>query len=221
VSGSANAIEGGAGLLRAFSGVDTPPELRLGQEWGVRMVSFKPYPICALNQTPVAMVIELMSQESIVAGDIARVTVDLSPGAARYPGIDQHGPFTEVGSTLMSLPYCLSVAALVGTVRHRDLTRFADPDIAALSRRVTVVGRDELERGACRVSVTTHSGETVTRLSRSPLDLLAWTFEECVDRVGQLAEEESVAVGRMNRLVETVQSLEKRDVRELVDATLA
>ena len=221
VSGSPNAIEGAAGLLAAFSGVDSSPELRLGQDWGVRTVSFKPYPICALNQTPVATVIELMSEESVVAGDVAQVTVELAPGAARYPGIDEHGPFQDVGSTLMSLPFCVALAALGGNVRHSDLTRFTDPDVAEMSRRVSVLGREDVARGACRVSVTTHSGETVTRQSGSPLELFAWDFEECVERVRQLAKAESLDEHAVSLLVETVRTLENRDVRELVGSTLS
>jgi len=50
------AFEGRSGFVRAFARADCDvPALlaRLGSEWSVMRVTFKPFPVCAFNQTPV------------------------------------------------------------------------------------------------------------------------------------------------------------------------
>ena len=59
-----HAFEGKSGFARAFAKVDLDRSLAasLGQDWAILRVAFKPYPVCAFNQTPVTGALALREE---------------------------------------------------------------------------------------------------------------------------------------------------------------
>ncbi|MFC4054201.1 MmgE/PrpD family protein [Actinomadura syzygii] len=216
-TGAPNALDGAAGHFRAFAGAEPGGELpEMDGEWRIRRVTYKPYPVCAINQIPVTV---LTGMKGISADDVESITVELPPDDAAYPGIDAHGPFHDVGGTLMSLPYCLAVALRKGGIDLDDLYAFDDPALADLTRRITVAPDARLP-GACRITVRTRSNGTLTSEFAPDARTFNWDREEAAGRLRAMSAELPLPAGRLERFIAVVLDLDRRPVRELIDATI-
>src|SRR5690606_24987640 len=80
-----HALEGKAGLVRSFARVECDVEQlasELGKTWSIHRVTFKPFPVCAFNQTPVTGALVL--REEIAGADIRTVHVRMNPYECGY-----------------------------------------------------------------------------------------------------------------------------------------
>ncbi|RFS86576.1 MmgE/PrpD family protein 4 [Actinomadura spongiicola] len=222
VTGAPDSLDGAAGHLRAFSGVPTAPDpgtLRLGDDWRIRRVTYKPYPVCAINQVPVTVLIELARRHGLKQDDVASVTVTLAPDDAAYPGIDAHGPFRDVGGTLMSLPYCLATALRHGGIALDDLFAFDDPALMDLTRRITVTAAEDVPQGGCRVAVQTRDGVRTAAFAPDATTF-NWDRAETADRLRALVADTPLSPARLDGFIAVALDLDNRPVRELIDATI-
>ncbi len=86
------AFEGRSGFVRAFARTecDVPALLaRLGREWSVMRVTFKPFPVCAFNQTPVTGALVL--RERIAGRSLVTRRRHSSKGACGLQDKDEPG----------------------------------------------------------------------------------------------------------------------------------
>jgi 2-methylcitrate dehydratase PrpD len=156
-------LEGPRGFYQAYG--NATPELVL-DGWTIPEVSFKPFPGCAINQPPAAVLIGLMQAEGIVQADVASVDVALHPAHASYPGIGKAGPFATEAAAIMSAPFMLSVALERGSIAAEDFAeRYASDPVHAWSARVTVTADEALKPFDCRVVVRCHDGRFLTACS--------------------------------------------------------
>ncbi|MVW70973.1 MmgE/PrpD family protein [Bordetella sp. 15P40C-2] len=128
-----HAIEGKAGFVRAFARVDCDPQAilsELGKAWFIDRVVFKPYPVCAFNQTPVNAALNL--RQRLDGKRPARIRVRMNPYETGYAGMDSRGPFHSVSGTLMSIPFCIAQTLIHGTPKLRDMMVYDDADVAQL-----------------------------------------------------------------------------------------
>ncbi|TDB86916.1 MmgE/PrpD family protein 4 [Actinomadura sp. KC216] len=221
VTGAPDALGGAAGHLRAFSGIEEAPTTAgLGDDWRIRRVTYKPYPICAINQVPVTVLTGLARRHGIKADDVASVTAELSPDDAAYPGIDARGPFRDVGGTLMSLPYCLAVALRNGGIELDDLTGFDDPALMDLTRRITVAAADDVPQGGCRITVTTRD-QTRTDAFAPDETTFNWDRDETAARLRAMVAETPLPPPRLDEFIAVALDLDRRPARDLVGATIA
>jgi len=135
--GAAASLEGDSGWYRAFAG--RVPPLR-APAWHLAEMVFKPYPGCLINQAPVHLVLESMRDAGLGSDDIETIDVAMSDRDARYPGVDQYGPFEQETGAVMSLAFMVESAVRHGTLRAADFRDRHGPDpIHAASRRVRLV----------------------------------------------------------------------------------
>jgi 2-methylcitrate dehydratase PrpD len=223
VSGAPDALEGVMGHYAAYAGTrQGAGEVGndLGTRWQILEVTYKPYPICAINQVPVTVLTDLVSQHDIDERDVEAVTLRLSPAEAAYPGTDEHGPFTDVGGSLMSAPYCLAVAIRKRTVRVRDLRDFDDETLMSLVRRVEVVADPELPANSCRLSVRTGRGEFTAEYISTP-ETFNWNRVETAERLLAIVEDMPFGKDRLDEFVDVTLDIDNRALRDLVTATIA
>jgi len=72
-------LEGNAGLFALYEREEVKPELLtdgLGSDWRVAEYSFKPYPCCRCNHTPIGIGIEL-HQKGIKPADVAAIEIGM------------------------------------------------------------------------------------------------------------------------------------------------
>lgn len=223
VSGAPDALEGVMGHFRCFAGDADGADrvgLSLGSEWRTLAVTYKPFPICAINQVPVTGMTELVARNGIKESDVESVSLTLSPVEAAYPGTDTHGPFTDVGGSLMSAPFCLAVAVRHGTVRLSHLHDFNDQELMDLVRRIEVQADPAMPANSCRLVVSTRQGEFTEECLSTP-ETFNWDRAETEKRLAAIVDDMPFREDGLRHFAEICLDLENRSVRDLVTATFA
>ncbi|WP_051580091.1 MmgE/PrpD family protein [Pseudonocardia acaciae] len=222
VTGAPDALEGAAGHYRSFAGTQPaePAGADLGERWRTRDVTYKPFPVCAINQVPVTVMVDLVTTHDVHPEQVADVELRLAPVDAAYPGTDTHGPFTDVGGTLMSAPYCLAVAIRRRTVVLDDLYGFDDTELMGLADRIQVIPDETLTTGSCRITVRLRDGASVSDSFLPGPDTFNWGRDEAADRLRQIAGEMPLSPAGLDEFIAVVLDLDNRTVRELIDKTL-
>lgn len=158
------ALEGKKGFVASFarSEVDVPAlAARLGKDWSMLQVTFKPYPVCAFNQTPVTAALAL--REEIGNSPIETVVVRMNPFETGYAGMDAVGPFQSISGTLMSIPFCLSTTLIRGIPDMRRMTTYDDAQVNALVGRVSLITDETVPTLSAVVEVTLGNGQKRVR----------------------------------------------------------
>ncbi len=87
-------------------------------------VTFKLYPVCAFNQSPVINALEMKKEFDIQVEQIQSIVIEMNDYEANYPGMSSKGPFQNISQTLMSAPYCVSSSLMDGEMTLANLKRF-------------------------------------------------------------------------------------------------
>ncbi len=145
------AFEGKAGFVKAYARTDCDVAAlarRVGNDWSVMRVTFKPFPVCAFNQTPVTGA--LLLREKIAGRPLKRVAVRMNPFETGYAGMDSKGPFDSISGTLMSIPFCIALTLLRGTPSMAAMTTYTDADVNALTDRIDLISDESVEHPVVR-----------------------------------------------------------------------
>jgi 2-methylcitrate dehydratase PrpD len=149
-------LEGAHGLHRALTGCEAP---ELATRWTVGELSLKAFPGCAINQSAVHLLRELLAREQHKGREVAAVTLWLRPDQARHPGVALHGPFDSPAAAFMSAPFMLATVLEGDTLRWSDFSEQRNADATlARSRRIRVEGNETVPRFGCRIDLTWSDG---------------------------------------------------------------
>lgn len=220
-SGARESLEGVAGFYTAFAGTVEHARTALatlGKHWQVADVTLKPYPVCAIQQSPVGMMIELATKHDLQPEQVEEIVLELSPYEARYPGTDSVGPFTDQGGTLMSAQYCMAMALIDRKATIDGLFRFDDPLLGALTRRVRVVASDAIAPLCSRLTIVTRSGQKLASETLVTAQTHKFSFDEDAALVRRLLPEMEITAPQLERLIGLVGDIERQPD---VDALLA
>lgn len=190
--GAPRAFEGAAGFVRAFTGDDAwsaPSDWELGSRWRLLDVIYKPYPVCNILQTSVALAIELACEYDLRSDDVAAMRCYLNPDDRSYPGTVNPGPYRDVGATLMSAQYCVAMALRDRTATMQGLRHFDDPELLALVARTDVLPDDALPLLATRLEIDTVDGRAIVREVIPDDATFGWTWDGVVANTKVLAAE--------------------------------
>lgn len=182
------AFEGPAGFVRAYAKTDCDVAAltaRLGRDWSTLRVTFKPFPVCAFNQTPVTGA--LLLRERLAGRGLALVTVRMNPFETGYAGMDAHGPFDSISGTLMSIPFCIALTLVRGTPSMAAMTTYDDAEVNALESRIALVADASVPRLCCVIEAQTADGERIVQDQRMTTDDFAYdraTVSKLVRRIG-------------------------------------
>lgn len=214
-----HALEGPAGFVKAFARTDCDVDAlagRLGTDWSIARVTFKPYPVCAFNQTPVTAALAL--RDEIGARDIASVRVTMNPYETGYAGMDAVGPFSSISGTLMSIPFCIAATLVRGTPSMAMMTTYDDEAVNALVDRVELVSDGEVPTLCCRIEVMLADGTRLERDERkTPADYSydRATVSRLIRRIGA---ETDIPVSAYERLEDFVDRLPDGDIGAVLDS---
>ncbi len=214
-----HALEGPAGFVKAYARAECDVEAlaeRLGRDWSIARVTFKPFPVCAFNQTPVTAALAM--RDEIDGGEIAAVRVTMNPYETGYAGMDATGPFGSISGTLMSIPFCIAVTLVRGTPSMGTMTTYDDGEVNALVERVTLASDEAVPTLCCRIEVEMADGRRVVRDERkTPADFSfdRATISELIRRIGA---ETDVPPRAYDRLEAFVAGLPGGDIRAVVES---
>ncbi|MCL4747231.1 MAG: MmgE/PrpD family protein [Burkholderiaceae bacterium] len=213
-------LEGVAGFYAAFGGTvefARAALVDLGKQWKVPEVTLKPYPVCAILQSPVAMMLDLVSTYDLKPAQVHEIVLELNPYEAAYPGSDSVGPFSDHGATLMSGQFCMALTLIERKATIEGLFRFDDPSLNELTQRVRIVSNDTFQPLSSRLTVTTVDGRKLSRETVATPTLHKFSFEEDAALVRRLLPEMETTAEGVERLIQVVSRVDRlQDVRELL-----
>jgi 2-methylcitrate dehydratase PrpD len=142
VAGFEEPLEGRAGFFALFARGDYDEATlldELGRRWWIEQLTFKPWPSCRGTHAAIELALALRGEHSLSSDDIAEVHAGID-GLQRMliePLARKQAPATAIDAKF-SIPYCVAVALVRGTV---DLDSFGedslrDPAVLAVAARV-------------------------------------------------------------------------------------
>jgi 2-methylcitrate dehydratase PrpD len=211
------AIEGKSGFARSFARTDAPSDLAasLGTDWATLRVTFKPYPVCAFNQTPVTGALVLRDE---LGGEIpSAVRVRMNPYETGYAGMDATGPFNSISGTLMSIPFCIATTLVHGVPTTRHMTTYDDPEVAGLIERITLISDPAVPVLSAVIEADTRQGPRIREQRMVPADYAydRQTLSAMLRRVGR---EERVPMAAFDRLETFVDRLPGGAIQDAIEA---
>jgi 2-methylcitrate dehydratase PrpD len=211
-------LEGNRGFYQAFAGTTEEVNnalLGLGKRYLTMEVTYKPYPVCALEQIPIEMVLRLVEKHRIVAKEIKQVVQTVEDSDTKFPGADNPGPFQNGDQTLLSAQFCAAAAFLGKPVKSHSfyMENYNDPAIVALARKVKLIG--EKDRKVPKIAVTLHNGKSYDIEEEKEWGTLTPTDEKVRAKFSELATD-FLGERKAKEVIDIVMSLEKVDnIKEL------
>ncbi len=211
VEATESALDGVSGLLAGYGALDRAAEL--SHEFGVVFemdhIAFKPAPACFFAQTPAQVAAQVAPRTGIES-----VEIRVSQTAAEFPGCAASTGIASLQSAVMSIPFAVASTLLAGRIDPGSWSDFANPAIAALAARCTVVA-DPHSRSGAALTITYRDGRRAEAAqedfrSMDHLEIVA-RFEQDAARIIGVDQ-----AAKVRALVENVQRL--RDAGALAAA---
>jgi len=245
--GAPTALEGEGGFYNAFTGSNKgelaytftgPPKADLGEivadlgrRWEVLDVKFKIYPTPGFNQPVVWLASEMTARHTLVADEIEHITLEMNYLETLYPSPRFPRPPAPDGSGFGRTAYMLAYTVITGDYPVLE-ANVEDPRdagastgaelaarVAALQRRVEIVGAVGRECFAPRLTVTLRNGRRVT--GEYDGRELMWDFARDAEVLRRFVPGLPITAPRYDSFVAAVAGLDKApSVDEIVRLTL-
>jgi 2-methylcitrate dehydratase PrpD len=196
-----HALEGRNGFVRVFARTDCDVEAlaaRLGRDWSMQRVTFKPYPVCAFNQTPVTA--GLVLRERVAGRAIRAVRVRMNPFETGYAGMDSKGPFNSVSGTLMSIPFCIANTLINGVPSMAHMTTYTDARVNALIGQIDLLADESVPRLSCIIELDFEDGSALVQEQRMTTADYAYGRDRVSELVRRIGTESGVPGSVYDRL---------------------
>ncbi|HEX3736541.1 MAG TPA: MmgE/PrpD family protein [Solirubrobacterales bacterium] len=220
--GSDRAFEGAGGFLDAYPGTTEGIEeiaAALGTEWGILDVTFKPFPVCAFNQTPALIAARLQASGEVDPAGVKSIRIELNEREANYPGMDNRGPYRAVEETLMSTQFSVATALTSGSITFASLHSFDDPTLVALTAAATLVGEADRAPKTAAIEVELADGARAELAIDDPQSEFSWSPERVRENAVGLRAETHWGDSELRRLIERIDACDELGAAtELVDA---
>ena len=213
------ALEGKAGLVRAFGRTECDVIAlagSLGQEWFIHRVTFKPFPVCAFNQTPVTGALEL--RKELAGAGIKSVKVRMNPYECGYAGMDATGPFSTISGTLMSIPFCIATTLLHGIPDMKRMTTYDDAGVNGLVGRIALVADAGVPILSAIIEVETEDGRRLVRDQRMTTEDYNYDRAGVSKLVRRIGEEQHVPAQAFDSLERFVDRLPDGTIDDVLGA---
>ena len=209
------AFEGKSGFARAFAKTDLDGDLAasLGRDWAILRVAFKPFPVCAFNQTPVTGALVLREE---LRSAPAKVRVRMNPYETGYAGMDAVGPFHSISGTLMSIPFCIATTLIHGAPTTRAMTTYDDPAVNDLISRVELMSDPSIPILSAVIETQTRDGATHIREQRMTAADYAYDMPTLSAMLRRIGGEEAVPMSAFDRLERFVERLPSGSIEDAI-----
>ncbi|KIL45390.1 MmgE/PrpD family protein [Jeotgalibacillus soli] len=211
---SSHSFEGKGGFFHAFAGNREETQNiteNLGKLYEILNVTFKLYPVCAFNQTPVINAIQIAKDSQIPTEQIQSIKIEMNAYEANYPGMSSKGPFANISQTLMSAPYCVAVSLLDSKVTLSNLQQFNDKTIHKLISKTTIISPIDFKPLCSRITVELENGQMIEREMNITEDYYNFNIEEDIQIIKGLEKEMNITKIDLNQLITHIVNLEEID----------
>jgi 2-methylcitrate dehydratase PrpD len=214
-----HAFEGRTGFVRAFARTDCDVAAlaaRLGTVWSIHRVTFKPYPVCAFNQTPVTAALKL--REELAGRAVRGVQVRMNPFETGYAGMDAKGPFSTISGTLMSIPFCIAQTLVHGVPSMRAMTTYDDAAVNRLVERIDLVPDEGVQRLCCVIEAALEDGSVLVREQLMTTEDYNFAWADVEALVRRIGRETDVPMAAYDRIAGFARGLPDTSVDEVLAA---
>ena len=214
--GASQAFEGKFGFAQVFARQPLEASMiaGLGRDWILRRVMFKPYPVCAHNQSAVAGAIRL--REQLKGREAERIEVHVNP--YMVPGMLLKGPFTSASETLLSTPFCVATALVRGRVEIADLEDFSSREVEATTAKVEVVANPAIGYPASEILFHARGGEVIRHAERVKSEDYTYDLDQTLAQLRRMVGELNIPKSALDRLHAFVAKLPVADVGDIREA---
>ncbi|MBN1406693.1 MAG: MmgE/PrpD family protein [Calditrichaceae bacterium] len=218
--GPAHIIDGKEGIVDVFRNNEFKLNILtdgLGDTFRINRCSMKAFPTEALTHTPMSAVIKLMKENNIKKEEIVEVKIETVARAADIlSDPSKYDPKTRETAD-HSLPYCISVCIVDGTVTPASFTadKIMDPQIRSFLPKIKVVAKPEFEKTfpalkQAEAEIITSNGKSF----KMTLDYPLGDYREPMDEVTLLKKFDAMVLPiisktKRDRIVNTIMSLDK------------
>jgi len=193
--GSQDALEGRHGFAHVYARRALQAPLGLGMNWALPNVAFKPYPICARNQTPVILATQI--RKSVPPQSIAKIHLRISDHILN--GMLERRP-KSISSALMSTYFCVATALLKGKISLNLLADFEDADVEAMISRIEIEPHESVQYPDVFAEVKTITGQTLTFQEKRSMASFAFSGSVLLDLLKKTALDHGMEPSIMDRL---------------------
>jgi 2-methylcitrate dehydratase PrpD len=230
LTGTQRTLEGNAGLFALYERNEVKLDVLmegLGSRWHTSEYSFKPYPCCRCNHTPIGLGIRLHG-EGVRTEDVEAIEIRMGEVNWLTVGEPYEATRDSVVHAQFNASYSFARALHDGRVDLETYRKpaIADARIVALTRVTRVISDPSIDATAiepARVKVVLKDGRTrelaAETIKGSPQDPM--TPDELIAKLrGCLAFGLDASMAQADRLAEAVMNLEGRDdaARSIVEA---
>ena len=230
LTGTRRTLEGNAGLFALYERGEVKAELlldSLGRDWHTPRYSFKPYPCCRCNHTPIGLGIRLHRQ-GVRAQDVSAIEIRMGDVNWLTVGEPYDASRDSIVHAQFNAAYSFARALTDGTVDLKTYQKpaISDARIVALTRITRVISDPAIDPTAiepARVRIVLSDGRVLEASSEtikgSPEEPM--TRQELLEKFRAcLAFGPGATRAQADRLAETVMNLERCDdaARAIVDA---
>jgi 2-methylcitrate dehydratase PrpD len=208
------AIEGKAGFINAFADTNEKAEeivASLGKRWEIMNAGFKPYPVCAFNQTPVITMLAMAKEQKIDPDQIEKIRIWVNPYEFTYIGMNYRGPFSTIGATLMSTPYCLAVACVDKEVTLQGISQFNNPKILRLIDRIERLSDEKIPRQSCILEVQIKDGRRLKKEMIITPDYYNFDMKQEIELIKRVTSETGVNQAKVDQIIGFVKDLQNSE----------
>jgi 2-methylcitrate dehydratase PrpD len=206
-----SALDGRSGFYRAYAGMENVREQveeALSVKYQIYAVTMKYYCCCALTQSPVTAVLNLLGKQPVKPEEIRHVNIRMNAAEAVYPGTMEKGPFRKFGGSLMSAPYCTAAALKFGTITMEGMTSFDDPVLNDLIANSDVIPDEKVGPLSCVIEIETKDGRTLTEALNVNAEFFNFSFQQDVEILRDMLPEMKFDKGQFEQLVGYISQFE-------------
>jgi 2-methylcitrate dehydratase PrpD len=213
------AFEGPSGFVKAFAREECDADAlagQLGKEWATLRVAFKPYPVCAFNQTPVTAAIGL--RDNLNGGAIEAVRVRMNPYETGYAGMDSKGPFHSISGTLMSIPFCIASTLVHGVPTMAAMTAYDDAEVNALIDRTDLISDQSVATLCCTIEIDIADGGCLVKEQNMTFADYSFDQPQVSALIRRIGDESQVPSSAYDRLEDFAERLPDGDIGQVLAA---
>jgi 2-methylcitrate dehydratase PrpD len=216
---ASRAYEGKSGLVPSFAKIECDAgalAAALGRDWAVLRVTFKPFPVCAFNQTPVTAALVL--REKLAGATVKAARVRMNPYETGYAGMDAVGPFASVSGTLMSIPFCVAATLLYGVPDMRRMLTYDDAAVNGLISKIKLISDATVPTLCCKIEADTADGRTLVQDQRMTFADYSYDRAGVSALIRRIGREQAVPDAAYDKLEAFVAGLPKGNIGDVLQA---
>ncbi len=159
LTGFAQPLEGKFGFYHAFLRGNCTPERALaglGEKWEASELTYKVWPCCFGNHSPITAAMQLIREHSLTAADIRHINVEIGdPNLILVEPLNERRNPENAIFGKFSIPFNIASVIVKGNVTIDSYTDelLHDPDIRALTAKIDYTYHDDWKTGKATWSV--------------------------------------------------------------------